>query len=98
MKAERNERYLKTLEFLHRRAKSGKPINDPKYSPRYRQLLKIIKRKLEEAKPRIEQLRMIVPEYASDNYTILREYEVNYLEIAFGRLRIAFGLRGRQTS
>ena len=98
MKPERSEHHLKLLNFLRRRIESGKPINDPNYSPRTRQLLKIIKRKLEEAKPRIEQLRMIVPEYASDNYTILREYEVNYLEIAFGRLRIAFGLRGRQTS
>jgi len=98
MKTERSERYLKTLDFLRRRIESGKPINDPNHSPRTRQLLEIIKRKLKGARPRIRKLEFIDPVYGPDDYTVIAEYEWSYFEIEIGKIRLSLGHRGRQTS
>ena len=98
MKPERSEHHLKLLNFLRRRIESGKPINDPNYSPRTRQLLAIIKTKLEEVRPKIQKRGFIEPVYAADDYTVLAEYEWDFIELEIGKIRLSIGRRGRKTS
>ena len=93
-----SKRYLQTLTWLRRRLKSNKPINDPNYSPRYQQFLKIMKKKLEKARPRFRKLGLIEPVYAADDHTVLAEFEWNYFEVEIGKIRFSIARRGRQTS
>ena len=82
-----SKRYLQTLTWLRRRLKSNKPINDPNYSPRYQQFLKIMKKKLEKTGPLGIRLNSVTDELGHN-----LEGKGKQLEFCFGRvsLRITY--------
>ena len=75
-----------------------KSITGHEYSRRYLQFLELMRRKLEKARPRMEKRELVEPVYAADNYTVLAEYEWEYLEVEVGSFRLSLGRRGRRTS
>jgi hypothetical protein len=90
-----SKRYLQTLTWLRRRLESGKTIDDPRYSPRTRQFFQIIKRKLEKARPRVGHVTNIIPIESNDR-RIERELWVEDVEIIWGRLHIALGIKVKE--
>ena len=61
-------------------------------------LLNLMKQGLEKAWPRIRKRGFIEPVYAADDYTVLAEYEWDYVELEIGKIRLSIGRRGRRTS
>jgi len=95
MKSERSEHYLKLLSFLGRRLQSSKPINDPSYSPRTRQLFEFAKKRLEKLKPRVNRVVNIIP--LERQGKIEKEIWIEDVEVIIGHIHLAIGVKVRET-